>query len=247
MRERGVPAPSPSAATTGRAATRCATRWSRASPTAGVDVVDIGVVPTPLLYWSLHNLDVVGGIQITGSHNPPEYNGFKLCLGTESLHGHDIQELFALIHATPRRRRAGSVRDGGRHRPLRATTSCARIGPDLRGRSSVVYDCGNGAAALVAPQLLRALGLDAIGLFTESDGTFPNHHPDPDGPREPRGPHRRGAARRRRARHRVRRRRGPHRHGGWHAAGSSGATICSSSTRATCSRARARASRSSST
>src|SRR5678815_2201975 len=64
---------------------------------AGVSVVDIGVVPTPLLYWSLHHLAVIGGIQITGSHNPAEYNGFKLSLGTDSLHGHDIQELLALI------------------------------------------------------------------------------------------------------------------------------------------------------
>jgi phosphomannomutase/phosphoglucomutase len=62
---------------------------------AGVDVVDLGVVPTPLVYWSLHHLDVIGGIQITGSHNPPEYNGFKLCFGTESLHGHDIQHLLS--------------------------------------------------------------------------------------------------------------------------------------------------------
>src|SRR6476661_921300 len=66
---------------------------------AGVDVVDIGVVPTPLLYWSLHHLGVAGGIQITGSHNPPEYNGFKLCLGTESLHGEEIQALYQLTSA----------------------------------------------------------------------------------------------------------------------------------------------------
>src|SRR4029078_11426163 len=67
----------------------------------GVDVVDVGVVPTPLLYWSLFNLGVAGGIMITGSHNPAEYNGFKLCLGKESLHGHDIQTLFGHIHAAP--------------------------------------------------------------------------------------------------------------------------------------------------
>ena len=73
--------------------------------------MDIGVVPTPLLYWSLFNLGVAGGIQITGSHNPAEYNGFKLCLGTESLHGHDIQELLALIARRRPRRRQGTVRD----------------------------------------------------------------------------------------------------------------------------------------
>jgi phosphomannomutase / phosphoglucomutase len=145
----------------------------------GIDVVDIGVVPTPLLYWSLFNLGVVGGIQITGSHNPAEYNGFKLCLGTESLHGHDIQELFALIE-TPAAPAAGKVRSAeviDRY----VSDVASRIGK-LSRPVKLVYDCGNGAAALVAPQLFRALGMDAVGLFTESDGTFPNHHPDPTVP-----------------------------------------------------------------
>src|SRR5438477_9902184 len=70
---------------------------------AGRDVVDIGVVPTPLLYWSLHHVEVAGGIQITGSHNPPEYNGFKLSVGTTSLHGEDIQELHRLASGSPSR------------------------------------------------------------------------------------------------------------------------------------------------
>jgi phosphomannomutase/phosphoglucomutase len=147
---------------------------------AGVDVVDVGVVPTPLLYWSLHHLDVVGGIQITGSHNPPEYNGFKLCFGTESLHGHDIQHLLHLITTGAAPAGAGSVR----HEEVvdrYVADVAARIGPISRPLK-VVYDCGNGAGALVAPQLMRALGLDAVGLFTESDGRFPNHHPDPTVP-----------------------------------------------------------------
>jgi phosphomannomutase/phosphoglucomutase len=146
---------------------------------AGVSVVDIGVVPTPVLYWSLHQLPVIGGIQITGSHNPSEYNGFKLSFGTESLHGHDIQHLLALIQqkAAPRDAGTGRVRNEAvidRY----VTDVVKRIGPISRPMK-VVYDCGNGAGALVAPQLMRALGLDAVGLFTESDGTFPNHHPDP--------------------------------------------------------------------
>ncbi|HEU4721354.1 MAG TPA: phosphomannomutase/phosphoglucomutase, partial [Gemmatimonadaceae bacterium] len=146
---------------------------------SGVDVVDIGVVPTPLLYWSLFNLGVAGGIQITGSHNPAEYNGFKLCLGTESMHGHDIQALFARIDA-PSGESTGS---------LRHADIIGRYVDDVAGRIGrisrplvVVYDCGNGAATRVAPQLFRALGLDPIGLFTEDDGTFPNHHPDPTVP-----------------------------------------------------------------
>ena len=147
---------------------------------AGVSVVDIGVVPTPVLYWSLHHLDVIGGIQITGSHNPPEYNGFKLCFGTESLHGHDLQHLHALIRSG-----AAPVGEGQvRHEALidrYVADVVARTGPLARDMK-IVYDCGNGAGALVAPQLMRALGLDAVGLFTESDGTFPNHHPDPTVP-----------------------------------------------------------------
>jgi phosphomannomutase/phosphoglucomutase len=147
---------------------------------AGVDVVDIGTVPTPLLYWSLHHLPVAGGIQITGSHNPPEYNGFKLSLGTESLHGHDIQHLLKLIRANAAPHGRGAVR----HEQVvdrYIADVVARIGP-LPRSMRVVYDCGNGAGAIVAPQLMDALGLHAVGLFTESDGRFPNHHPDPTVP-----------------------------------------------------------------
>ena len=145
----------------------------------GLDVVDVGVVATPLLYWSLFNLGVVGGIQITGSHNPAEYNGFKLCLGTESLHGHDIQALFAHIDAP-------AAASPGRVRETEVTERYVEDVASRIGRISrpirMVYDCGNGAATRVAPQLFRALGLDAVGLFTEDDGTFPNHHPDPTVP-----------------------------------------------------------------
>jgi phosphomannomutase / phosphoglucomutase len=150
----------------------------------GVDVVDIGVVPTPLLYWTLHHEPVVGGIQITGSHNPSEYNGFKMCIGTASLHGAEIQALYRLIvgGAFPSGQGAVSVV------PVvdRYIADIAqRIGPLHRAdgsRLKVVYDCGNGAATVVAPQLMQALDVNAIGLFTESDGTFPNHHPDPTVP-----------------------------------------------------------------
>lgn len=150
----------------------------------GVDVIDIGVVPTPLLYWALHHEPVVGGIQITGSHNPPEYNGFKMCVGTGSLHGAEIQALYALIVAGHFPTGAGRVTDVAVIDRYVADIA-TRIGPIRhpdRSRLKVVYDCGNGAGALVAPQLMRALDIDGIGLFTESDGTFPNHHPDPTVP-----------------------------------------------------------------
>ena len=147
---------------------------------AGSDVVDVGVVPTPLLYWSLHHCGVAGGIQVTGSHNPPEYNGFKLCLGTESLHGHDLQRLLALVQANAAPDGRGRVRTEAVIDRYVADV-IERTGP-LARPMKIVYDCGNGAGALVAPQLMRALGIDATGLFAESDGTFPNHHPDPTVP-----------------------------------------------------------------
>jgi phosphomannomutase/phosphoglucomutase len=144
---------------------------------SGVDVVDIGVVPTPLLYWSLHHVGVDGGIQITGSHNPPEYNGFKISLGRESLHGEGIQELLRIIRAGTRLTGAGTVR----HEEVidrYVDDVVARIGP-LSRRLKVVFDSGNGAGSLVAEKLYSRLGLDATYIFCESDGTFPNHHPDP--------------------------------------------------------------------
>lgn len=143
----------------------------------GVDVVDIGVVPTPLLYWSLHHLGVVGGIQITGSHNPPEYNGFKLCLGTQSIHGSGITRLYELQRAGEFPGGSGSVRSEAvvdRY----VDDIVERIGP-LARPMKIAVDCGNGAGALVAPKLFSRLGITQYPLFCESDGTFPNHHPDP--------------------------------------------------------------------
>jgi phosphomannomutase/phosphoglucomutase len=144
---------------------------------SGVDAVDIGVVPTPVLYWSLHNLDVIGGIQITGSHNPPEYNGFKVSVGKGSLHGEEIQALYHIIGAGDFPSGRGSVSEAKVIDRYIADV-VERIGR-LSRPLKVVADCGNGAGALVAPQLLKAIGAKLVTLFCESDGTFPNHHPDP--------------------------------------------------------------------
>ena len=148
---------------------------------SGINVLDIGVVPTPLAYWSQHNLDVVGGIQITGSHNPPEYNGFKLGLGRKSIYGADIQHLYDLAVAGKFPRGKGSLRKQaviGRYVDDIAT----RVGT-LSRDLKVVLDCGNGAGALVVPELFPRLGIKPRLLFCESDGTFPNHHPDPTVPK----------------------------------------------------------------
>ncbi len=144
---------------------------------SGVAVIDIGVVPTPVMYWCLHHLDVGAGIQITGSHNPPEFNGLKICVGKGSLFGDGLQRLYALGLAGqfPTGHGSSSERD-----VLDAYVDdlVARIGP-LSRPLKVVADCGNGVGALVAPQLLKRIGAHATLLFADSDGTFPNHHPDP--------------------------------------------------------------------
>jgi len=156
---------------------------------SGLDVVDIGIVPTPLAYWSQHNLDVIGGIQITGSHNPPEYNGFKLGLNRNSIYGADIQRIYELAVAGKFPRGKGTLRseqiieryvDDIADRVGMLSRESGRddwgiMGDDLK----VVIDCGNGAGALVAPKLFPRLGIKPHCLFCESDGTFPNHHPDP--------------------------------------------------------------------
>lgn len=144
--------------------------------TRGRDVIDIGVGPTPLLYWALHHLTVAGGIQITGSHNPPEFNGFKICVGTGSLHGEGIQRLRALLDA-PAAARTGSVRHEDLNTAYRDDI-IARTGP-LARRLKVVLDAGNGAGGPLTEAIFSRMNVDASYLFCESDGTFPNHHPDP--------------------------------------------------------------------
>jgi phosphomannomutase/phosphoglucomutase len=148
---------------------------------SGVDVIDIGIVPTPVAYWSQHNLDVIGGIQITGSHNPPEYNGFKLGLNKNSIYGADIQHLYELAVAGRFPRGAGKLcRENVIDRYI--DDIVGRVGAMSRNLD-VVLDCGNGAGSLVAPGLFSRLGITPKFLFCESDGSFPNHHPDPTVPK----------------------------------------------------------------
>jgi phosphomannomutase / phosphoglucomutase len=148
----------------------------RGLTTRGRDVIDIGVGPTPLLYWSLHHLPVAGGIQITGSHNPPEFNGFKISVGTGSLHGGGIQRLRELLYA-PATARVGSVRIEDLNAAY-AEDILQRTGP-LPRRLKVVLDAGNGAGGPLTESIFSRMNLDATYLFCDSDGTFPNHHPDP--------------------------------------------------------------------
>lgn len=146
----------------------------------GLDVVDIGVVPTPLVYWAQHKLGVAGGIQITGSHNPPEFNGFKLGLANHSVYGADIQRIYELAVAGKFPKGTGRLRSEDVIEPYVEDVG-ERIGQISRAVKCVV-DCGNGAGAVVAKQLFERIGMQPTILFGESDGTFPNHHPDPTVP-----------------------------------------------------------------
>jgi phosphomannomutase / phosphoglucomutase len=142
----------------------------------GISVVDLGVVPTPLLYYSIVQLESEGGVMITGSHNPPEYNGFKTCLGTDSVYGEAIQGIYSLIQHKDFEHGDGSVSTADVMTPYRKyVLGQIRIPRPVR----VALDCGNGTACLVAPDLIAALGCDVTKLYCEMDGNFPNHHPDP--------------------------------------------------------------------
>jgi phosphomannomutase/phosphoglucomutase len=143
----------------------------------GLHVLDIGVCPTPLMYFSLFHWDLDGGIQVTGSHNPAEYNGFKICLGKDALHGDHIQDLRRRIDAG--RFRSGDGRIERRSVvPVYQDDVVARIGPLARPVRMVV-DAGNGTAGPVAPSIYRRVGAVVRELYTDMDGRFPNHHPDP--------------------------------------------------------------------
>jgi len=142
----------------------------------GVDVVDIGTVPTPLVYWAERVLGTDAGIQITGSHNPAEWNGIKMSLQGRSFWGESIQELRAAIESGRLAEGAGSVETLDII-PRYIRDIAERVRPVRPVR--VVVDCGNGSGSLLAVPLLEAIGCEVIPLFCESDGTFPNHHPDP--------------------------------------------------------------------
>jgi phosphomannomutase/phosphoglucomutase len=146
----------------------------------GLTVLDLGVCPTPLMYFSLYHYEVDGGIQVTGSHNPPAHNGFKICVGKVTIHGEDIQTLRTLIE-----RGAFTVGQGREEAaPIIApyqefvSKQFGRLAREI----AVVVDAGNSTAGPVAPRIFRALGCQVTELFCELDGRFPHHHPDPTVP-----------------------------------------------------------------
>jgi phosphomannomutase/phosphoglucomutase len=147
---------------------------------AGGTAVDVGTVPTPALYFAVHALGTDGGCQVTGSHNPPEFNGFKMVLAGESLHGEDILGLWEMI--TTEQWRSGAGRETADSSVLGKYKDAIVSRHQLARPVSVVVDCGNGVGSVIAVATLEALGAEVVPIFCESDGTFPNHHPDPTVP-----------------------------------------------------------------
>ena len=142
----------------------------------GVQVIDIGAVTTPMLYFAASTL-CASGIQVTGSHNPKDYNGFKMVLGGRAIYGDEIQSLRIIMQ-----NENWVLKSGGNVKQVDVTADYqARIVTDIRLHRpmKIVVDCGNGIAGATAPSIFRAIGCEVIELFSEVDGNFPNHHPDP--------------------------------------------------------------------
>ncbi len=147
---------------------------------AGGTAVDVGTLPTPALYFAVSALKTDGGVQVTGSHNPPEFNGFKMVLGGEAFHGDEILRLWEIIAAE--RWRSGKGNETTDNSVLRRYREAIVSRHKLARPVKLVADCGNGVGSVVAVSTLQALGAEVTPLFCESDGTFPNHHPDPTVP-----------------------------------------------------------------
>jgi phosphomannomutase/phosphoglucomutase len=146
---------------------------------SGCDVLDIGAVPTGVLYFAAHELAKGSGVMITGSHNPPDYNGFKVMVAGDTLYGPQIKDIYRRIIEQDVRTGEGQVeRKAVLQQYRKRISSDIKLDRPLR----VVIDCGNGIGGVCAADVLRDIGADVLPLFEEVDGTFPNHHPDPSDP-----------------------------------------------------------------
>jgi len=142
----------------------------------GCNVIDVGMVPTPVLYFATHHLKTGTGIMVTGSHNPPEYNGLKMSMAGKTLYGDDITAFHTAIESGDLNHGSGSYREQSI-----LDEYFERIVSDieLSRPMKIAVDCGNGVAGVIATKLFKALGCEVTELFCDVDGTFPNHHPDP--------------------------------------------------------------------
>lgn len=146
---------------------------------AGLDVIDIGIVPTPLVYYACNVSETQTGIMVTGSHNPKDYNGFKMMVAGVTLAGDEIQDLLRRIHEGDWIDGQGGMENRD-YVPAYMDEVAERI--QLKQKPSIVIDCGNGVAGMMAQQFFERLGCQVDALYTEVDGNFPNHHPDPSKP-----------------------------------------------------------------
>ena len=152
------------------------TALAKGLQSTGVDVIDLGVVVTPMVYFGTNVLGATSGIMVTGSHNPPDYNGFKMVLAGEAIYGDAILALYQTILKKEFAQGSGSYRT----HDIRAAYLERIIGDVKLARPiKIAVDCGNGVAGAFAADLYRGMGCEVIELFCEVDGTFPNHHPDP--------------------------------------------------------------------
>ncbi len=143
---------------------------------SGVDVIDIGMTPTPILYFATKILNTQSGVMLTGSHNPVNYNGLKIVVAGETLAEQEIQELYQRIHTQNLSQGQGSyTQENIVDRYIKTITEGVKLNRPLK----IVIDCGNGVEGEIAPRLFKQLGCEVIELFCEVDGHFPNHHPDP--------------------------------------------------------------------
>jgi phosphomannomutase/phosphoglucomutase len=146
---------------------------------AGIDTIDVGCVPTPVVYFAAHELGCDSCVAVTGSHNPPDYNGLKMVIGGETLAGEAIQGIRRRVDAGELQHGSGQASSTDVRRAyLARVTGDVRLARPMK----IVIDCGNGVAGAIAPELFRALGCELVELFCEVDGNFPNHHPDPSKP-----------------------------------------------------------------
>lgn len=147
---------------------------------SGCTVVDIGCVPTPVLYFATHVLNITSGVMLTGSHNPPDYNGLKMVVSGDTLTAVDIEQLYFLIQDKKFKHGSGTLKTYESIVQEYQQYVCANV--RLARPLKIVVDCGNGVAGHVAPALYKALGCEVVELYCEVDGAFPNHHPDPSQP-----------------------------------------------------------------
>lgn len=152
--------------------------------TGGINTLDIGMVPTPLVYFATHTQNTGSGVAITGSHNPPDYNGFKIMMAGKTLYGENIQEIQSIM-AELRSTKTQSTPVRGQRLSLSIIdTYINRITSDIKLARplKISIDCGNGVAGVLAERLFTELGCEVISLYGDVDGSFPNHHPDPADP-----------------------------------------------------------------